>query len=111
MSPERFTDSQFNRATKFVEEGVIAESLDTGDGDKNPLSREGFKDSPATASHGGVIAQGDICREITINLSAIRRLYASPTTDDPDAEAHLKLRRYILALALVAGTAIQGNRT
>jgi len=98
--------AQFNRATKFVEEGVIAESPDTGDGDKNPLSREGFKDSPATASHGGVIAQGDISREITINLSAIRRLRASSATDDPDAEAHLQLRRYILGLALVAGTAI-----
>lgn len=99
--------AQFNRATKYVEEGVIDEALDAGDGDKNPLSREGFKDSPATASHGGVIAQGDICREITINLSAVRRLYASVggAGDDADAEPHLRLRRYILSLALIAGTA------
>jgi CRISPR-associated protein Csb1 len=97
--------AQFNRATKYVEEGVIAEALDTGDGDKNPLSREGFKDSPATASHGGVIAKGDICREITINLVAIRRLFAG-VIDDLDAEDNVKLRRYILGLALVAGTAV-----
>jgi CRISPR-associated protein Csb1 len=98
--------AQFNRATKFVEEGQIAESLDVGDGEKNPLSREGFKDSPATATHGGVIAQ-DIQREVTINLSAIRRLRGTDpmASDDADAECHLKLRRYILGLALVAATA------
>ncbi len=96
--------AQFNRATKYVEEGVIDEALDTGEGDKNPLSREGFKDSPATASHGGVIARGDIYREITINLVAIRRL-AAGQGDDSDSEANLKLRRYILGLALIAGTA------
>jgi len=99
--------AQFNRATKYVEEGVIDESLDVGDGDKNPLSREGFKDSPATASHGGVIARGDILREVTINLAAIRRLYGMEPNDsnDNDAETHMRLRRYILGLALVAATA------
>jgi CRISPR-associated protein Csb1 len=99
--------AQFNRATKFVEEGTISEALDVGDGDKNPLSREGFKDSPATATHGGVIAKGEIRREITINLSAIRRLRANDPTEsmDDDAECHLKLRRYILGLAVVAATA------
>ncbi len=96
--------AQFNRATKYVEEGVIDESLDTGEGDKNPLSREGFKDSPATASHGGVIAKGDIFREVTINLVAIRRLTAS-AGEDVDGEPSLRLRRYILGLALIAGTA------
>jgi len=99
--------AQYNRATKFVEEGAIAEELDVGEGDKNSLSREGFKDSPATASHGGVIAKGEIRRDITINLSAIRRLRATDpsATDDDDAEYHLKLRRYILGLALVSATA------
>lgn len=98
--------AQFNRATKFVEEGLIAESLDSGDGDKNPLSREGFKDSPATATHGGVIAE-EIRREVTINLSAIRRLRGDTPSDpdNADDECHLKLRRYILGLALVAATA------
>lgn len=100
--------AQFNRATKFVEEGAISEALDSGDGDKNPLSREGFKDSPATATHGGVIACGEIRREITINLSAIRRLRAAATDatlDDVDGESNLRVRRYILGLSLVAATA------
>jgi CRISPR-associated protein Csb1 len=99
--------AQFNRATKFVEEGIIKEELDVGDGEKNPLSREGLKDSPATATHGGVIASGEIQRETTINLSAIRRLGAGETKDhqDDDSESNLKLRRYILGLALVAATA------
>jgi len=99
--------AQFNRATKFVEEGVIKEELDVGDGDKNPLSREGFKDSPATATHGGVLVNGEIRRETTINLSALRRLGAGKTKDrqEDDSETDLKLRRYIFALALVAATA------
>lgn len=99
--------AQFNRATKFVEEGVIGEELDVGDGEKNPLSREGLKDSPATATHGGVLVDGEIRRETTINLSAIRRLGAGETQDrqDQDSESNLKLRRYILGLALVAATA------
>ena len=103
--------AQFNRATKFVEEGVIAEELDAGDGDKNPLSREGFKDSPATASHGGVRALGEIRRETTINLAAIRRLHAATGENpDSDAEEHLKLRRYVLGLALVAATAASDDQ-
>lgn len=101
--------AQFNRAIKFVEEGVIDESLDVGDGDKNPLSREGFKDSPATASHGGVIATGDIVREVTINLVAIRRLRSGSRENQNDLESTLILRRYILGLALVAGTAVNDD--
>lgn len=99
--------AQFNRAVKFVEEGYIKEELDVGEGEKNALSREGFKDSPATASHGGVQVNGEIRRETTINLSAIRRLCAggAADTDDDDSEDNLKLRRYILGLVLVAATA------
>jgi CRISPR-associated protein Csb1 len=97
--------AQYNRATKFVEEGIIPEELDAGDGEKNPLSREGFKDSPATATHGGVIADGEIRREITINLSAIRRLRTAAAGAVLVNENDLKLRRYVLGLALVAATA------
>ncbi len=98
--------AQFNRATKFVEEGYIKEELDVGDGEKNPLSREGFKDSPATATHGGVLVRGEIRRDVTVNLSAIRRLYAGDANTTEDSEQTLKLRRYILGLALVATTAL-----
>jgi CRISPR-associated protein Csb1 len=80
--------------------------LDKGSGDNNPLSREGFKDNPAPGSHGGVIVRGDIRRDMTINLSVIRRLRV-PQANDPsrdDDERTLKLRRYILGLALLAAT-------
>jgi CRISPR-associated protein Csb1 len=104
--------AQFNRAIKYVEEGVIAEALDTGEGDKNPLSREGMKDSPATGTHGGVFVDGEIRHETTINLSAIRRLRAGGPEEagDSASASDLGLRRYILGLSLVAGTAVFDDR-
>jgi CRISPR-associated protein Csb1 len=104
--------AQYNRATKYVEYGLVSEELDKGEGDKNPLSREGFKDNPAPGSHGGVIVRGDIRRDMTINLSAIRRLRV-PRADNPaenDTERTLRLRRHILGLALVAATARSEDR-
>jgi CRISPR-associated protein Csb1 len=99
--------AQYNRAMKYVEYGLVPEEVDKGSGDNNPLSREGFKDNPATGSHGGVLVGGDIRRDMTINLTAIRRLRVpqdgDPSKDDP--ERTLKLRRYILGLALVSATA------
>lgn len=98
--------AQFNRAIKYVENGLIDETLDKGEGDKNPLSREGFKDNPATAAPGGVIVEGGIRRDMTVNLSAIRRLRVPHVTDvhKTDPERTLKLQRYILGLTLVAAT-------
>lgn len=99
--------AQFNRATKYVEEGLVREQLDVGDGDKNPLSREGMKDSPASGTHGGVIVGGEIRREIIINLTAIRRLHAGRRpAGGRESGDDLRLRRYILGLSLVAATAI-----
>jgi CRISPR-associated protein Csb1 len=99
--------AQYNRATKYVEYGIVPEELDKGSGDSNPLSREGFKDNPAVGSHGGVLVGGDIRRDMTINLTAIRRLRVPLDGDQTkdDAERTLKLRRYILGLALIAATA------
>src|SRR5262249_15735259 len=91
---------------------LVSEDLDKGEGDKNPLSREGFKDNPASGSHGGVIVRGDIRRDMTINLSATRRLRV-PQTGDPtkdDDERTLKLRRYILGLALLAASVRSEDR-
>lgn len=99
--------AQYNRATKYVEYGLIPEELDKGSGDNNPLSREGFKDNPATRSHGGVMVGGEIRRDMTINLAALRRLRV-PSKNDPakdDNERTLALRRYVLGLALIAATA------
>lgn len=63
---------------------------------KSPAAQKGFVHVPAEGA-GGVIARGEIRREVTVNLIALRRL------DSPsDGE---KLRTYLLGLALVAATA------
>lgn len=98
--------AQYFRATKYAEHELVPEDLDAGEGDKNPLSREGFNDNPATGP-GGVRVYGEIRRDMAINLAAIRRLRVPKGATDPyedDAEQTLALRRYILGLSLVAAT-------
>ncbi len=99
--------AQYFRSVKYVENGLVPEELDKGDSDKNPLSREGFNDNPAGNTPGGVRVLGEIRRDMTINLSAIRRLRV-PDPGDPSKnhqDKTLALRRYILGLSLVAATA------
>ncbi len=60
---------------------------------KSDLAQRGFVDVPATGAHGGVIVRGEIVRDVTVNLVALRRL---------GVESAQHLRRYILGLALVA---------
>jgi CRISPR-associated protein Csb1 len=62
----------------------------------SPLAQRGFVPVPSTGQHGGVRARGPIMRDVTINLVALRRLFASQNVD--------KLRRYVLGLCLVAAT-------
>lgn len=71
----------------------------TGD-EKNPLSKRGFVNALASATHGGVIAKGGVRRDVTFSLAALRLLSAGD-----DEQQTLKLRRYILGLSLVAVTA------
>ena len=63
---------------------------------KSPLAQRGFLHVPATEGHGGVLVHGEIRRDVTVNLIALRRLSGD---EEP------LLRRYILGLALVAVTA------
>lgn len=71
-----------------------AEDKEKAEGKKeSPLAQRGFVAVPATRSHGGVVAEGPILRDVTLNLVALRRLHG------PDASA---LRRYVLGIALVA---------
>jgi len=65
---------------------------------KNPLAKRGFVNALASKTHGGVIADGDIRRDATLSLSAVRLLKAG------NAEDTLKLQRYVLGLALTAFT-------
>jgi CRISPR-associated protein Csb1 len=66
---------------------------------KNPLAIRGFVHVPASGTHGGVTATGGIRRDATLSLAALRLLKGK------DEAATLKLRRYVLGLALVALTA------
>ena len=63
---------------------------------KSQLAQRGFVDVPAPEGHGGVLVHGEIRRDVTVNLIAVRRL------DGDDGAA---LRRYVLGLALAAATA------
>jgi CRISPR-associated protein Csb1 len=104
--------AQYNRATKYVEYGILSDELDKGTGKDSVFAREGFKDNPATGAPGGVIVRGEIRRDMTINLSAIRRLRV-PMAGNPvkdDTEKTLALRRYILGLSLVAALARSEDR-
>jgi CRISPR-associated protein Csb1 len=97
--------AQFSTPLHYVDEGLIAETLDKGEGEKNPLSQEGFRHSPAAGSHGGVEVMDDIRRDVSLNLVALRSLGVKGKPDESPgqvAERMLKLRRYVLGLALVA---------
>lgn len=73
------------------------EAEKTGGKAKSPLAQRGFVHVPATGQHGGVVVHGEIRRDVTINLIALRRL---------DAESgRVGLRRYVLGLAVAAATA------
>lgn len=92
--------AQYTPATDYAALEIFsAEEKQKAEGDSaNPLAARGFVHVPSTGSHGGVIAEGGIRRDATLALSALKLLKA----DTP--EATLKLRRYILGLALVAFT-------
>lgn len=88
--------AQYNPAVEYVDEGLLEDTQD-----KEALkaySERGFRHVPASATHGGVIARGDIRREVTLQVAALRLLRGA-TADETK-----KLRAYLLGLALVAFT-------
>jgi len=96
----RSRSAQFTPAADYVAAGALDEGLDSGEGEKNPLSAEGMKHALATQTVGGVALtdKSTLTRTIKINLVALRQLRAK------DA-AHTKaLQQYIFGLALVAAT-------
>jgi len=88
--------AQYNPAVEYVAEGLLDETADQKT--LKAYSKWGFQHVPASATHGGVIARGDIRREVTLQVAALRLLRG--TTDDETK----KLRAYLLGLALVAFT-------
>lgn len=69
--------------------------------EKGPKAELGLAHVPATKTHGGVIVEGDIRRDVIVNLTTIRSLMGE------DAESTQALRKYILGLSLVSATAPQ----
>ena len=68
---------------------------------KNSLSDLGLADVPSVRTHGGVQVLGDIRRDAMLNLTMVRSLKSESGNQDEN----IKLRRYILGLALVSITA------
>jgi CRISPR-associated protein Csb1 len=88
--------AQYIPAIEYVEEGLLEDTEDSKA--LKAYSERGFRHVPASATHGGVIAKGDIRREVTLHIAALR-LLRGPTDDDTR-----RLRAYLLGLALVAFT-------
>ena len=76
----------FSQAEKEKQEGSA----------KSLLAQRGFVHVPATEEHGGIVVHGEVRRDVTVNLIALRRLRG---------ENGPSLRCYVLGLALVAATA------
>jgi CRISPR-associated protein Csb1 len=88
--------AQYNPAVEYVEEDLLEETEDKGA--LEARSQWGYRHVPASATHGGVMARGDIRREVTLQIAALRLLRG--TTEDETK----KLRAYLMGLALVAFT-------
>ena len=118
-----YAAAQFNSVWKALDAGQQAELEKEAKAKKTKLSEKGFADAPATFRRvsqtaakqmhefrdgspnpqrrvlGGVIASGNITREITINLVALRAIHGASEDTTRD------IRRYLLALTLIAATA------
>jgi CRISPR-associated protein Csb1 len=90
--------AQFVPAAEYVADGLLEEPLD--EATKKAYAERGFIHVPATGKAGGIRAQGGVRRDATLSLAALRLLRTAG-----DAEATLRLQRYVLGLALTAFTA------
>jgi CRISPR-associated protein Csb1 len=89
--------AQYNPPVDYAKLEVFSdEEKQKAEGDtKAPLAQRGFVHVPAVDTHGGIVVRGEIRRDVTVNLVALRQLSGE------DGHA---LRRYVLGLALVAAT-------
>jgi CRISPR-associated protein Csb1 len=91
--------AQYIPAVEYVDEGLL--DAPEGKPQQDAMSQLGLSHAPAAWTHGGIQVQGDIRRDVTLNLVALRALGINSD------ESTLKLRRYILGLSLVGLTAPQ----
>jgi CRISPR-associated protein Csb1 len=89
--------AQYFPAIKYEQAGVAKEK------ELDKASTEGMAEVPATFAHGGVEALGGIAREASLNLCTLRDITTA------SADQAIKLQRYLLGLALVAMTYLDGK--
>ena len=89
--------AQYVPAVDYVTENLLEDPSEKKT--KDMYSQRGFVHVPSTNTHGGVIATGDIRRDATLHIAALRLLTAGQ-----DKSMTEKLRRYLLGLALTAFT-------
>ena len=96
--------AQYNPSTDYIGDKLLEDTADKKL--KDAYAERGFVHVPATGSHGGVIATGEIRRDATLSLAALRLLAVREGTGDEwmSSDRTKTLRRYILGLALVAFT-------
>ena len=88
--------AQYSLPVNYRNENLLGGSKDKKENDAR--SNLGFNEIPSTNTHGGVVAHGDIRRDVVINFAALRKI-----TDD-DRNMEIQLQRYILSLSMVAAT-------
>ncbi|MEZ6099309.1 MAG: type I-U CRISPR-associated RAMP protein Csb1/Cas7u [Pirellulaceae bacterium] len=95
--------AQFNSVWKALNEEQQNVLTKEAKAKKKKLSVTGFADAPAVKYKdgrrvlGGILARGPIQRDVTINLVALRGLNGGERTES--------LRKYLLALSILSGTA------
>ncbi len=87
--------AQFVPALDYAALGIIEDEEKLKKDEKDQLAQRGFLHVPAAEEPGGIVAEGPIVRDVTVNLVALRRLGGSRGAE---------VRRYLLGLALVAAT-------
>lgn len=80
----------------FDEAELDKEAAEAESGKTTKKSERGFVPVPSVNAHGGVHVRGEITRDVTVNLTALRQL---------GGEEGERLRAYVLGLALGAATA------
>ncbi len=89
--------AQYVPPVDYVGVGLLEEPQNKTDQER--LSELGLRHASAAWTHGGIRVLGEIRRDAALNFSALRAIGAG------DQERTLRLRRYILGLALVSFTA------
>jgi CRISPR-associated protein Csb1 len=89
--------AQYIPAAAYVDEGLLDEPEDKKT--RESYAARGFVHVPSSGAYGGVIATGGIRRDATLHLAALQLIGVTG-----DAAKTLKLRRYILGLAVTAFT-------